>query len=220
MSPGMATTSVPPALGVPVAADAGADGASEVPGAVDGAVDGAAADGAVLVVAPPHAAKTIVVAAKSAPMRTRIIDPPPLCGPSPPGLPMRGPLVADPNAGQDTVGLPRSYFPSDRPGAPSERALEVGRRVGLIRTLCRETVRGGGRLGGPAFVEEGGRRQLLGRVRLTGGRKGRQRRGRRPPPDQRRSPDVGHPDIRLERLVRVMAGGQVTGGLGHDAELR
>src|SRR6478735_1709078 len=155
MSPGMATTSVPPALGVPVAADAGADGASEVPGAVDGAVVGAAADGAVLVVAPPHAAKTIVVAAKSAPMRTRIIDPPPLCRSSPPGVPTRGWPAADPNAGQDTVGLPRSYFPSDRPGAPSERALKVGRRIGLIRALGRETVGGVGRRGAILLLEEG-----------------------------------------------------------------
>ena len=72
----MATTRVPPSLGVPaVDADGSTDGAVEAP--VDGG--GATDAGAELVVAPPQAAKTIAVTAKSAPMRTRFIAPPPDC---------------------------------------------------------------------------------------------------------------------------------------------
>src|SRR6478735_12406047 len=80
-SPGMAITRVPPALGVPaVDADGSTDGAVEAPVEGGGATDA----GAELVVAPLQAAKTIAVTAKSAPMRTRVIAPPPVCGPPPP----------------------------------------------------------------------------------------------------------------------------------------
>src|SRR6186997_1742360 len=75
-SPGMAMTRVPPPLGVPaVDADGSTDGAVEAPVEAGGATDA----GAELVVAPPQAAKTIAVTAKSAPMRTRLIAPPPDC---------------------------------------------------------------------------------------------------------------------------------------------
>jgi hypothetical protein len=61
-------------LGVPaVDADGSTDGAVEAPVEGGGATDA----GAELVVAPPQAAKTIAVTAKSAPMRTRFIAPPP-----------------------------------------------------------------------------------------------------------------------------------------------
>jgi hypothetical protein len=76
MSLGMATTAVPPCLGVPpVDADGSTDGAADAP--VDGAAVAGAAVGAVLVAAPPHAANTIAVTAKSAPIRTCLMLPPP-----------------------------------------------------------------------------------------------------------------------------------------------
>jgi hypothetical protein len=71
----MATTSVPPAFGVPASADGAVEGAAEAPAEAGGAADA----GAELGVAPPQAAKTIAVTAKSAPMRTRVIAPPPGC---------------------------------------------------------------------------------------------------------------------------------------------
>src|SRR6478736_10476830 len=72
-----ATTRVPPCLGVPaVDADGSTDGAVEAPVEAGGATDA----GAELVVAPPQAANMIAVVARSAPMRTRVIAPPPVDG--------------------------------------------------------------------------------------------------------------------------------------------
>ena len=145
-------------LGRAAAADAAADGASEVDGAVDGAVVGAAADGAVLVVAPPHAAKTIASRRRAHRCALEFIDPPPLCGSSPPGVPTRGWPAADPNAGQDTVGLPRSYLPirstrrAFRTGSEGRSAYRSSRGLG------RETVSGAGRRGA-LLLEEGRRRR-------------------------------------------------------------
>ena len=105
MSPGIETTSVPPAFGAAGVADGATDGAAEAPPEAGGATDA----GAELVVAPPQAAKTIAVTAKSAPMRTRVIAPPPVCGSSATAMGDARWVVDDPNAGQDTVGLPRTH---------------------------------------------------------------------------------------------------------------
>src|SRR5258705_1812688 len=110
-SPGMAITRVPPSLGVP-AVDGSTDGAVEAP--VD-AGGGATEAGAELVLAPPQAAKTIAVTAKSAPMRTRVIAPPPVCGSTSTTTGNARRVVVDPNAGQDTVGLPRTHPARIRP---------------------------------------------------------------------------------------------------------
>src|SRR5690349_17202096 len=80
-SPGMATTRVPPVLGVPSAAWlAGALAGVEAAGAwLSGAVDGAVV-GAGVAVDPPHAATRMAPAAISAPIRTRDMRAPPPTG--------------------------------------------------------------------------------------------------------------------------------------------
>jgi hypothetical protein len=108
----MATTAVPPALGVPLPVDA--DGSTD--GAVDASVDGAVvaaggAVGAVLVAAPPQAANTIAVTAKSAPIRTCFMLPPPPVGSPVTCVDENPSATGDPDAAQDSVG-PRPAHPA------------------------------------------------------------------------------------------------------------
>src|SRR5215204_4738793 len=71
MSPGMATTRVPPSLGAPAA---GSDGELDAPGS---ALAGASDAGALVAVDPPQAATMIAPAASRVPIRSRAIEPPP-----------------------------------------------------------------------------------------------------------------------------------------------